>query len=252
MASLTFTCNVIHGDKKRKLQRDKNGYFEQSIGAFNVFNSNNEYYPALPTVASMFKSGGIVKRMLDTGNCRGEQGHPQRETGMTKEEYLQRFLLIDPKETACHFKEITLEDVTGADGNKYINIIAKVKPSGPHAAALEATMENPDENACFSIRCFSIPTTVAGRRERHITDIITWDYVNEPGISEATKFNTPTLESIGETGIVTPKEFYDLAHSSDSSGLTAESSSTAKRILTRHGWDDIQVVTPIDLRYLGW
>ena len=53
---------------------------------------------------------------------------------------------------------------------------------------------------CFSIRSFTEDKIIAGRKTKMLKKIVTWDTVNEPGISQACKMNTspiPSLEALG-------------------------------------------------------
>ena len=50
-------------------------------------------------------------------------------------------------------------------------------------------------DVCFSIRCFSQPHRRGGQIIREMKHIVTFDYVTEPGIAYATKYNCPSLET---------------------------------------------------------
>jgi len=53
---------------------------------------------------------------------------------------------------------------------------------------------------------------VRGRYEKAIKEVITWDYVNEPGIAAANKYSCPSLESIdGNTQFAGADTLTDLA-----------------------------------------
>jgi hypothetical protein len=56
-------------------------------------------------------------------------------------------------------------------------------------------MDNKMENTCFSVRSFTDDYVSGGMVKKVVKEVITWDLVNEPGISVATKYNAPTLES---------------------------------------------------------
>jgi hypothetical protein len=71
-----------------------------------------------------------------------------------------------------------------------------VKPSGAQGAFLKEQLENPKENVCFSIRSFTDDYYEKGVLCRDIKNIITFDYVNEPGIHIAEKFKNPALEDL--------------------------------------------------------
>ena len=69
--------------------------------------------------------------------------------------------------------------------------------------------KNPKENVCFSIRSFTDNSYSHGRVNKVLKNIITFDYVNEPGIHIAEKYKSPSLEAVEET--VFSKEQFDSA-----------------------------------------
>lgn len=79
-----------------------------------------------------------------------------------------------------------------------VAIMAKVKPAGPRGNALEAAFNNPGENVCFSIRALTRDYYNRGSTYRVLQNIVTWDWVTEPGLSLATAFSSPALESLSE------------------------------------------------------
>ncbi len=60
---------------------------------------------------------------------------------------------------------------------------------------LERSLKNKSENVCFSIRSFTDDYNDRGITKRILRTIVTWDMVNEPGLSVAEKFQSPALES---------------------------------------------------------
>jgi hypothetical protein len=120
--------------------------------------------------------------------------------GMTTEQFVNRIFSIYEANICCHFREVTLDfdRVKDANGKPVIAIIAWVKPSGPMGPALEKSLENPAENVCFSIRAFTDDYRDGLTVKRVLRTIVTWDYVNEPGIAVAEKFKAPALEDLLE------------------------------------------------------
>jgi hypothetical protein len=122
------------------------------------------------------------------------------------DDYLNRILTIEESNVVCHFSEIWLDEDFGRRNTKFNNpeliaIMAKIKPSGPHAASLEASFNNPEEEVCFSIRALTRDFMFKGTTHRVLEQIVTWDNVVEPGLSLAKKTYSPVLECMAEQDI---------------------------------------------------
>jgi hypothetical protein len=195
----TFTCTALVGTtKKGILKPDADGYYEVTLGAFNFYNSSGQFYP-FAAAKGMFEDNSILMRRIKGGNLRGEAGHPKFAPGMSKRDYIARIMDIDEKNVAFHIREIRIDDSAVKDkhGNSVIAVVAWIKPSGSsNGLALKASLDNPHENTCFSIRSITDDSIVDGRYLKEVRYIVTWDWVNEPGISVANKYQFPGLESI--------------------------------------------------------
>lgn len=195
--SVTYSCSALVGvNKAGTLKADENGYREVVLGALNVFNSAGERY-VFEEAKHLFDSSGMLQRRVEKGVLRGEYGHPKPEPGMTEDGFARRVMEIREPNICCHYKSITLDfgRVKDDNGKPVIAIIGWVCPSGPNGPALERSLNNKDENVCFSIRAFTDDYKRNGIRERVLRSIVTWDYVNEPGIAVAQKFKAPALEN---------------------------------------------------------
>jgi len=196
--SVRFSCTSLAGSNKvGNLKRDANGYYEMVVGALNVFNSAGQYY-VYEQAKELFESSSQLMRRVSRGALRGEYGHPKMLPGMSNEQFANRVMSIYEENTCCHHKEITLDfdRVKDANGKPVIAIISKVYPSGPMGPALEKSLQNPNENVCFSIRAFTDDFREGGVYKRVLKTIVTWDLVNEPGIANAEKFQSPALEGM--------------------------------------------------------
>lgn len=201
--------NTVLSDSNKKgiLKPDSDGYYSVTLGCLNIENSGGQYYPYKQNKA-MFEPNSILQRRIRNGQLFAELGHPKRESGMSDSEWVVRVLRIEETNIAAHIKEVWLdEDYTDLKGNKYVGIIGKVKPAGPHKETLQEYLETPDINVAFSVRSFThLPSEVGMQNIKVFKNIITWDVVTEPGIATATKWDSPNLEDINteETVIVTP------------------------------------------------
>jgi hypothetical protein len=206
---IKFTATKLAGTNKvGVIKPDSDGYYTMVIGGLNAFNSVGEYY-TLEGARQLFEGSSALMRRIKNGCLKGETGHPKFEEvlGANKDEriqrYMQRILAIDERNTCCFFREVWLDPDYGKTHPEFKNpnlvaIMAKIKPAGPRGAALEAAFNNPGENVCFSIRALTRDYYQRGTNYRVLQNIVTWDWVTEPGLANATAFSSPALESLGE------------------------------------------------------
>jgi hypothetical protein len=203
MSNVRFTATkLVNSGKRGELKPDADGYYEFIIGGLNTFNSAGEYY-TLKGAEELFHDSSVFKRRIANGCLKGEVGHPKQLPGMSFDAYVNRVLSIDETNVCCHFKEVWLDTSFGKNNPKFNNpsltaIMAKVKPAGPKAASLANSIANPNENVCFSIRALTRDYFERGQKYRVLQQIIVWDNVNEPGISIANKWDSPSLESLSD------------------------------------------------------
>lgn len=238
--SVRFACTSLVGvNKVGNLKKDANGYREMVIGALNVFNSAGQFYVA-EQAKDLFESSSQLMRRVSRGALRGEYGHPKMLPGMSNDQFANRVMAIYEENVSHHFREITLdyERVKDEQGKPVIAIIAWVKPCGPMGPALEKSLDNPNENVCFSIRAFTDDYRERGIYKRVLKTIVTWDYVNEPGISVAEKFKAPALESLLERNI-SRGELERGLQVATATGMAQESAIlTAEELFQSMGWTE--------------
>ena len=165
---------------------------------------------------------------------------------MSQAEWLARVSDIHEHWTSHNIVKLELDDsLVKDDRGPVVSMLAKIKPSGPQAQVLERIMSDPQENACFSLRGFSVPKVNNGRNERLWSKIITWDYVNEPGIRQATKYHSPTLLGFSEI-TVTKALIEEAIEITTAHGADMQSDSGLLLLSVRDGtdWDRVnQVLT---------
>ena len=196
--SIVFTTIKSTADNK-VLEQDKDGYYKVNLGALNAFNSGGSFYTAEGVKSLINDSSSSLARRLKSGNLKAEVGHPQMTPGMTKTNFYIRNMKIDITNTCGHIRELILtptNEPSGVPGQgNYILIEGWVKPGGIHGDALKKALDNPEENVAFSIRSFTSDKVVNGINIKKILQIVTWDWVNEPGIAKATKWKKLSIES---------------------------------------------------------
>ena len=199
MDVVKFTETVFsEKGKKGVLTPDADGYYTVVVGALNTYNSAGEYYTAEGAL-QLFENSSHLMRRIKSGALYAELGHPKKAPDMSMEQFYNRIITIEETNVCGHFSEITLDFDFGKknpdlNNKDLIGIIAKVKPAGPKANALQLALENPKQNAAFSIRGLTENKYVNGRVERRLTNVICWDFVTEPGIRCSDKVFAPGLE----------------------------------------------------------
>ncbi len=204
MSILTYQPTVLQGTTKvGKLRCDPDGYYDVILGGFDTYNSANAFY-TWSSAKSHFDQSSHFMRRVQSAALYGEYGHPVPVPNMDKQAWLMRVLTIDPDRKSHHIRELTIDDETfkNKNGGQMITIFGRVKPSGPRAQALGDSLDNEHENTAFSIRSITddFIDPRSGLVIKNMRQIVTYDYVDEPGIKEATKYNHPALENHALTG----------------------------------------------------
>jgi hypothetical protein len=234
---IRFGFTALNGvNKAGTITPDENGYYRMVLGGLDIYNSANQFYPYEPA-KELFTSSSQLMRRVGNGALRGEYGHPKFVPGMSQDQFAQRILAIWEENVSHHIAsvELNFDDYKDKDGRKVIAIIGMVKPMGPRGQDLLASLQNRSENVCFSIRAFTKDIEIGRTCQRILKNVVTWDYVNEPGIHIANKFSAPALEDLGET-MFTRKNFERAL--AVPAGMGMESIRlTADELFTSFGWD---------------
>lgn len=238
MERVSYGCVALLGTNKvGKMTADSDGYYEFVLGGLDTYNSGGAFYP-LKSAQSLFENSSNLMRRIETGACRGEYGHPKQLPGQDMRSFLRRVSTIYEDNVCCHFKDVRIEKegIKDKSGNKVVAVIGHVKPSGPKGQALGESMENPNESVCFSVRSLTDDKIEGGRLVKHIRTIVTWDYVNEPGIDIARKWHSPSLESFEEAEFT--REHIEAMESGVGAGVSMEDNGgvSSGTIFVDFGW----------------
>lgn len=201
---ISFACTALLGTNKvGDLRCSDDGYYTVVLGALDFFNSAGQFYPNGASAQELFKASSSFMRRIASGALRGEMGHPRMTPGMSMRDFMYRCNDILESNVCVHIRKVWIDytSVKGPDGRPCVAILGEVKPSGPMGSALAESFKNPSENVCFSIRSFTRDIPTGGVIHKHLQQIVTWDCVNEPGISVATKWKSPSLESHDEVEV---------------------------------------------------
>ena len=214
---ITFSTVKPQGDNT-KLEQDENGYYLVILGGLNIFNEHGLFYMEEGVKDLVKNESTAFYRKLSRGYLKGEVNHPKWEQGMSKDQYMARCQVIDSDRVSHHIRELIFEqtDINAGspDGSKIILIKGWVKPSGPRGDELKRDLDNPECNVPFSIRSFTLDDFSSRPIKKVIKQIITFDWVDEPGIQRANKFSTLA----GGSGLTSGNESFsslDIALSSE-------------------------------------
>lgn len=238
----TFTCTALAGTNKAGvIKPDEDGYYTLVLGALNIYNSAGAFYP-YESAKHIFKESSSLMRRIANGACRGEYGHPKKKPGQSLRDYVARILTIEEEMVCCHFKEVSIDysSIKDRNGLPVIAVIGKVKPCGPKGSFLKESLENPNENVSFSVRSMTDDFFQNGQLVKNIRTIVTWDYVNEPGISVASKYSAPGLEDFEETVFSAACLGSIRDYQQEAVGVSMESAGvvSAESVLAELGWSE--------------
>lgn len=193
-ASLS-AIRLSNSGKKGKLKDVGNGYREVVLGGLDVDNVHNQHYCLTDFAKAMFDTNGRLNIMARNGVLRSEYGHPYPEPGESPQLYMRRFLSINEKAVCAHQRKVWLQTGKDEHGKTVALIMSHTGPCGPYASEMARHLDNPDENAYWSIRSQSDRDyTPEGKMMKSLRMVVGWDYVNIGGIPVANKYDTPTLE----------------------------------------------------------
>lgn len=234
MSIVKFTATKLADRNKKGLFKpDSDGYYEIVVGGLNVFNSVGEYY-TLEGAKQLFEESSPLMRRIQNGCLKAEVGHPKQLPGQSMNDYIRRILTIEETNVCAHFKSIWLDTTYGAKNPQLNNpaavaILAQLKPAGPKGNFLKEALEDPHQNVCFSIRALTEDYIQRGQTYRVLNTVVTWDYVTEPGLSLANKYDSPALESLAEHTL-TVKQLERIADTNNEI-IALESSTLAQEAL---------------------
>jgi Peptidase S80 family len=241
MNSLHFACTSLVGTNKAGiLKPNENGYYTMVVGALNMFNSAGEYY-VYEQAKELFQNSSQLQRRAARGALRGEYGHPKLQPGQSMDSFARRAMSIHEDRVCCHHMRIWLDFNSMKDdqGKPVVAIMSEVAPNGPLGAVLQKQIENKNENVCFSIRAMTEDFFDRGINKRILRSVVTFDYVNEPGISIAEKFKSPALESFSDNIVIGRGNFERGILLPQSNQPTAMESSvilSAEELFSTMGW----------------
>ncbi len=199
MGGVSFVSTALLGTNKvGDLKPDSDGYYEVVLGGFETENAHGHYYSFEAQTQRLFEQSSSFMRQIQEGNLWGEFGHPKREPGEQLEAFLRRCILVTEKNYALHIRKVSINnrDVKDKSGKAIVAVLGEIKPMGPYGGNLREILNTRSANACFSVRAQTDDVDMPnGKEKRSVKQIITWDYVGDPGVQTSTKYHSPKLES---------------------------------------------------------
>lgn len=236
-----FSCTSLVGTNKvGNLKKTEDGYYRMVVGGLNVFNSAGEYYVFDEAKELFTNDSSALMRRVSRGALNGENGHPKMLPGMTYEQFANRVLSIHEDRICCHHRSIELdfENVRDSNGKPIIAIVSELRPAGELGYVLEQALNNPSQNVCFSIRAFTDDYREARIVKRVLKSVVTFDHVNEPGIAQAEKYKSPSLESIEGDGISISRGQFIRGLEDTNNGIATEAATmNAGELFKAMNWD---------------
>ncbi len=240
-AMLRYSCTALLGlNKQGIIKPNSDGYYELVLSALNYPNPMGARYRT-ESARRILESSPFFQRKIREGNLLGEEGHPRRRDCRTDQEYEDRLYDIVESNVCLHISDVWIDDsgsLKDRDGRSYTGIMGLVAPSGSKGAAFEASLNNPKQNTCLSVRSITDNYRMPdGSIEKEFVNICAWDWVNEPGLRPANKFSAPSLEAyrgeIGEEFPVSARNLEDLIRRREKfdDGLESDSISAMRETL---------------------
>lgn len=200
MTKLIVESGILKSrNKVGKLPQDENGYYHMTLALFDTKNHGGIFYPMTDLISDYFRPNSSLMVTAKENNLRSEIEHPKFEPGMTKGQYLNRLRTIDLKLACNHIKRLELTNTKDHRGNDCVAVTGWIKPSGYKPEVLTGMLNNPDENVSYSLRSVVKEGIVKGIHTRYVTEICTFDLVNQGGHLKASKYRTDGLESIADS-----------------------------------------------------
>ena len=196
---LRYSCTALLGlNKEGIIKPNSDGYYELVLSALNYPNPVGARYRT-ESARRILDHSPFFQRKIKEGNLLGEVGHPRRRDCRTDAEYEDRLYDIVESNVCLHISDVWIDDsghLKDRNGRAYTGIMGLVAPSGVHGDKFEASLQNPKQNTCLSVRSITDNYRMPdGSIEKEFVNICAWDWVNEPGLRPANKFSAPSLES---------------------------------------------------------
>lgn len=198
---LKYECTaLVSMNKTGKLEQDKDGYYHVTFAAFDFPNAAGIPYD-YEMSKHVFEPNSTFMRKLLGAKLYSEVEHPEPPIPDPRHPDFEAVWIGRSRQilmgNACgHIRQVRCDPGTHPETGAPIWVChGWIKPAGEKAHVLKELLDNPHINVCFSLRSIIDEVFRNGRKVRVITELITFDLVSEGGISIATKYDSPGMES---------------------------------------------------------
>lgn len=202
-------------------EKDEKGYYKVNLGGVGVKNSKGEFYLADGVKDKFFNAKNtILAQRLAKGYLLGEMGHPNPMEYPNPADFFKRVYTINQQNVSHAIREVKMVDTP----NNGIVFLGWVKPQGPKGEFLRESLENEDRNTPFSIRSMSVEgvNRRTGQKVLKLDEILTWDWVDRPGIETANTWDTKRMSL--ESMEITIEVLEEILDKMNTEGVSQESS----------------------------
>lgn len=239
------------------IKTDEDGYAEYTLGALDCLSSREEFYVFNEAVKQVFSPNSIFMHRMRNATLRGELEHPHPKGTDDVRSFINRVKTILLSNVSHKIRKVELRRGKDENGKSIILVIGQVKPSGRYGYVMENLMKDPEENIMFSIRALSKRWRQGNQVFKQITQPVTWDLVNDGGISYATRYTDPANAVAMESAFSESATFEDLPFTehdlakaeevseklSEVAGMESESFIDFTMIRDSFGWNKVQRIS---------
>lgn len=160
------------------------------LGAFNTYNIKGEFY-RLDDPDRLLNDKTLLADRYKNGLLKSEWDHPD-VSGLPPEAARERYLYIDPNRTCNQITKVEFFTTNIKEEGwdlPIILVIGWVVPIPVFGDKLEQLLKDPNINVAYSVRVINLkPKLINGIKVKDVLDVITWDYVSEPGVYTSTQW----------------------------------------------------------------
>lgn len=191
---LTYTQSDV---LQKVVEKDEQGWYKVNLGAINAYNAHGHFYLSEGVRELLYDPASRFAQKIEKGYLIGEMEHPKLTSDMDEMDVFLRITNPDRDRQSHHIKKIEIIDTGKPTGGAFpgniLQLVGYVKPAGPFGHLLEQSLNDPEINTCFSIRALTENKRINGTLVKQIKTIVTFDWVTEPGIPSANKFDTERI-----------------------------------------------------------
>lgn len=183
------TMRNLDGKELRSIKPDKNAYYTIPFCCLGERLRSGNLYDENAMLECLFGKDSRFRMAVEEASLIGELEHPKVGEPPTAAD-LKRILTLDASNALFHIGKVYLDTDT-VPGRKLI--IGKIKPIKPHGHIMKEALEDANRNASTSLRSL---VNIRSDGIRVPVNVVTFDGVSLPGDVTASKWYSPSNESL--------------------------------------------------------